>query len=215
MDTQDPHVKKLLLRYELQPNEKETFNNPPPIEFEREELTGELVDNVLTCEMKDHYSTVGSAHQKIEDFLRAWEIDAALQHSRIIFKFVYLNAELIDGPKQITISGPNRASKTFTLTVNPAPPICNYPEPPTLFNADPDVETLWYRYELYKKQREELLPMAYFCISFVKYSFGKIDKASKSLNISNSVLEKIKDISSNRGDHKTARKITKQAALIL
>ncbi len=193
------------------------LKDPPPIEFERKEFIGKLANNILTLEMKEHFPSVESARQKIDNFLRAWEIYAGLQYGRAKFTFHFLNAELIDrnplpqGPERINIPR-HQVTKEFILTIKPAP-ICSYPEPPTLFNVNSDVETLWYRFELYKKKREELLSMSYFCISFIEYNFGGIKKASRSLKISRNILTKIKSESSFRGDFKTARKVDRQSSL--
>ena len=41
----------------------------------------------------------------------------------------------------------------------------NYPPAPAGFEVSPDVETMWYRYDGYRRRREPLASMAYMCLT--------------------------------------------------
>jgi len=70
------------------------------------------------------------------------------------------------------------------------------------------VITLWTRFEEFKKGREPLASMAYFCSTVLKNSFGGVDAASKALAVDRNVLRKLSELSTNRGEPTTARKMT-------
>src|SRR5579862_7067126 len=65
-----------------------------------------------------------------------------------------------------------------------------YPEPPTDFTADPDVETMWRRWEGFLADREPLPSMAYFCLTVVESHGGRAG-AARRLGISLPVLHTI------------------------
>lgn len=100
-----------------------------------------------------------------------------------------------------------------------------YPAPPTGFKASPNVRTLWDRYQHYREGRESLPGMAYFCLTLLETMAGrqpedaakkrKISnarkKAAEKYHIDENVLAKLGDLSSARGDARTARKATAMA----
>ncbi len=87
-----------------------------------------------------------------------------------------------------------------------------YPAVPTNFTADPDVVSLWTRFEGFKSGREPLASMAYFCFTLLKNRHGSIDAARKVLAVDKAVLKKLGELSTNRGDASTARKMTPDLA---
>jgi hypothetical protein len=91
----DPHVESL--RYRLEANDDYArFENPPPLEHETDAYRFRLADGVLTVEMKEHHAAPASARQRVEHDLKAWGLDAALEHPESRLKFVYNGASVLD-----------------------------------------------------------------------------------------------------------------------
>ncbi len=55
-----------------------------------------LAEAVVTFEMKEHYPSERTARISVEEYLRAWEIDVALQRNRASLRFVFDGAKVID-----------------------------------------------------------------------------------------------------------------------
>ena len=83
-----------------------------------------------------------------------------------------------------------------------------YPEPPGDFRITPDVETLWNRYDGYREGPEPLLTMGYFCFTVLVTFAGGRAKAAAKYKIEEAVLRKLGQLTSIRGDPRTARKMT-------
>ncbi|MBI4643263.1 MAG: hypothetical protein HY743_05935 [Deltaproteobacteria bacterium] len=81
-----------------------------------------------------------------------------------------------------------------------------YPNPPNFFKISPDALTLWQRYEGYLNNREPLQSMGYFCFSLLKFRAGGLKNAEKMYRINFEVLKKLSELTSTKGDEKTARK---------
>src|SRR5262249_42884221 len=82
----DPHVESL--RYHLEVDEAYgRIENPPPLEHETDAYRMRLDDGVLTVEMKEHHATLDSARRRVENDLKAWELDAALNRDHAWLKF--------------------------------------------------------------------------------------------------------------------------------
>lgn len=84
-----------------------------------------------------------------------------------------------------------------------------YPNPPTGFRLTPDAESILLRFRAYQDGREPLLSMAYFCLTVVESTGigrNRRSNAAKTLRIEESVLRKLGDLTSNRGDRAIARK---------
>ena len=78
------------------------------------------------------------------------------------------------------------------------------------FAATPDMETLWFRYSMYRQGREPLQSMAYFCFTVLPAMAGGLDAAAKLFTIHRTVLRKLSELSTPTGDAATARKKTQQ-----
>lgn len=82
-----------------------------------------------------------------------------------------------------------------------------YPTIPADFIATPDVELLWTRYKMYLQGRDQLLSMAYFCLSYIEGIAGgrRID-ASNKYGVNRDDLNRLGELTSARGDKLSARK---------
>jgi len=205
----DPHV--VALCYRLETAETVSFDNPRPVGGETGSFRLRLDNGKLTIELKEHFSSVDAARKPVEDYLHAWELDVALHFGRREIRFIYENAEVVDrdppppgSPQVIHLSGISSGEAFGTATIHISR--SQYPEPPALFRISPDVETLWNRYEGYLEGREPLLSMAYFCLTVIESQAGGRKNAARMYKISDCVLSKLGELTSAKGDERTARK---------
>ncbi len=91
-----PHVARL--RYRLETiDEMSEFTDPPLVEQYTEAFYMRLDDNVVWFSMREHHDTEATARERVDPYLRAWEISAALQYGgRPEFRFVFEDAEIFD-----------------------------------------------------------------------------------------------------------------------
>lgn len=203
----DPHVE--WLEYEMKASW--LFDNPPPLQWQTPVFGANLSNALLRAEMCAHFTTVEQARAAVEPFLQTWEIDIALTYGQREMTFAFKQAHLVDRnppPPGSTITG--TATSTGRASVSATGQVIRkaYPAVPTNFSAVPDVVSLWTRFEGFKNGREPLASMAYFCFTLLKNRYGSIDAASKVLAVDKAVLKKHSELSTNRGDVSTARKMT-------
>lgn len=213
----DPHV--MSLQYKLETISTVTFNNPPAIKDETDAFLLYLENGKATVKLKDHFTSVEAARSLVDGYLRAWELDVALRFGRQEIKFTYEDAEVVDrdpppsvSPRVIQVSSIVSATSFGTATLSVARR--EYHLPPKHFRVNPDVDTLWYRYNGYTQGREPLLAMAYFCLTLLEALAGGRKNAEKLYRIHYAVLDKLGELTSNRGDERTARKLKKANALV-
>ncbi|MGA2328491.1 MAG: hypothetical protein ABSH05_19615 [Bryobacteraceae bacterium] len=206
----DPHVESLRFRFT---SSSTTFDAPPPVLVEKDDFRAELRDGVLTVQMKQDCASIDAARMVVAGFLRAWEIDVALRLGPEEFQFVYQDAHVVDRdppPRGAPITSTIHATLHLDGTVVVHVTRREYPAPPQCFVASPDVETMWCRFQGYLKGREPLAAMAYFCLTVLTYRFPKgrtREAASQEYGIDTEVLSCLGDLSTNRGDPTSARKM--------
>jgi hypothetical protein len=222
----DPHVEKLV--YQVETGERLNFQDPPPIEDETDTFHMILEDGVATFSMKEHYPTEEDARQAVEGYLRAWELDVALQYDSYELHFVFGRSEIVDRdpPPPPPPGTPQTIHREITDgvglndSVTPVSTLGQYPRPPSDFVADTDARTMWELYERYKQGRDRLLPMAYSCLSRLEYrarnhpaGSNKRKKAASMYRVDYKVLDKLGELANNLGDEMEARKLTPQSQL--
>src|SRR6266513_4379738 len=207
----DFHVVALL--YRLQPGDHVSYPDLPPLVFENEVARFGLEKNQLRCEMKLHVATSEEARALVDPPLRDWEMEIELARGPGELRFIYENAEIIDRTPAIpgVIRGHVMVTAQDALLVSTGNVTCHitrgkYPDPPVGFHLTPDAESILLRFRGYKDGREPLLSMAYFCLTVVKSAGGGQSNAAKAFGIGQSVLSKLGDLTSNRGDRAIARK---------
>jgi hypothetical protein len=216
MTMRDPHV--AWLEYEIKTGW--LFADPPPVNWETAVFQAKLDRGVLRANLREHFATEAEARAAVEPFLQTWEIDIALEHGGREITFAFKQLYVVDRdppppPPPGVITGmvatsQGRGSTWATGQVT----LKAYPPAPSNFVAVPDVVTLWTRFEGFTKGREPLAAMAYFCFTVLKNSFGGRAGASKALAIDEDVLRKLSELSTNRGEAATARKMTRHLAPI-
>jgi len=214
----DPHVVKIT--YQLKTVLDDVFQDTDSFKFENDSFKLYFEEQKLIVEMIDHYDNVAAARKTIDIFLRSWEINDALIVGRREFWFEFDYAELID--RNPAPPGSPNILKMTASSINVfvegeqiVKSRKNLPQPPVIFQASPDVESLWHRYQGYLIEREPLLSMAYFCLTLVENIMGGRKNASKNFKISQSVFNNIGRLTSNRGTEKNARKIHKESTKTL
>lgn len=213
----DPHVESLI--YKLQTAQNVTYDNPSPLEIDYEEFSSRLDNDVLTCQMEVHYPSIEAARRVVDPYLRAWEIDAALNFGRGEIRFIYENGKVVDRnpalpgePQVLKISSTGHLHFSGTATIHVTRK--QYPKPPKTFSVSPDVQTLWHRYKMYLDGKEPLLSMAYFCLTVIEARAGGRSRASAIFAIEEEVLRKLGELTSIRGDSLTARKAPRKTTVI-
>jgi len=209
----DPHVESLT--YKLEPDASVTFDRAPPLEWDTPACFLKLADQMLRVAMKEHFAVEREARERVEPVLRSWEIHTALRYGASEIHFAFVAAELIDrkpSPRDgLHILVVEPANLNVTVNVQLHVRRVAYPDPPVRFLASPDVATMWQRYEGYLQKREPLAGMAFFCLSFLQNESGGRKEASAKYAVDRAVLDKLGELSSERGDMTEARKVDRRA----
>jgi hypothetical protein len=90
----DPHVEEL--RYHVETTDDFVFEDPPPVKDETDSFRMTLTESIVTFWMKEHHSSEEAAKMVTDEYLRAWEIDLALQRNRTSLRFAFDRAIVID-----------------------------------------------------------------------------------------------------------------------
>ncbi len=219
----DPHVNSL--RFRVETGKNISYVNPPPIGVETTEFRAELKEGILTFDFKQHYDSVERARVAVRDFIRGWEIHAALTLGRGHLNFVYDGGEIIDrNPPPSNGSIPIEVADTVIFTESSVVALHSmlqdYPHPPQMFKLTPDVETLWHRYEGYLDGKEPILAMANFCLTYVVWisqnhfpNMKPFKAVSEYLAVHESISRMLSKLAATAGDLATARKVKVQSTL--
>lgn len=221
--TPDLHV--VSLTYKLTHGDGFAFDNPPPVDVDREGFRLRLDCGKLVVTMQQHFATEREARAAVEPTLRAWEIDAGLRFGPRMLSFDFERAEVVDRspprPDGVRVGlmgairlGDVRCEATGVGLVRHA----SYPAPPTNFVASEDVQTMWSRYRGYLEGKETLLAMAYACLSFLEGTTGKKGGARREVcakyNLDDAVRKMLGDLTSQKGSPTEARKLDHEATRV-
>jgi len=212
----DPHVKYLI--YKLKLDKNISFDKPPALKEVYQVFEITLENDLLTVEMRDHFAEEAKARRVVDPFIKCWELDIALTQGRREVQFEFVTAEIIDrnpstpGQSQTIEAGAGMIAITgFEAIVQVTRK--NYPRPPRQLSYTPDVESLWKRYEGYLDGREPLMSMAYFCLSLLQSSTKGRANAASIYKVDPQVLDKLGELTSERGDKSEARKLDRSSTL--
>lgn len=206
----DPHI--VSLTYKIVSPENVQYTDAHTLASSTAQLHLEIKDGLLKIEPKTHFDSVESARKVLDPYLRSWEIFTGVKSGRIGIFFTYLDAVVVDRNPSSDSNPIMQATDVIAGIPSVDKPILgekrkSYPEPPEFFEVSADVETLWHRYQMYLDSYEPLLSMAYACLTFCEFVTSKNRKAfAKNFKFSNHILNKLGDLTSNKGDAKTARK---------
>jgi len=207
----DPHV--TCLRYRLLPSPRVSYRAPPPLSFDHELFSGVLEGGLLTLTPKHHYPSIIAARDTADRFIRGWEVHTTLQGMPGAIEFEYDSGDVVDrdppAPGEsavLQVHGMSQGQSLDHVTLQVIRD--EYPAPPEHFRLTSDVEVLWNRLESYRAGREPLLSMGYFCLTWIERQMTSGRSAAANLlNTEQTVLKKLGELTSTRGDPATARKI--------
>ena len=221
----DPHVERLIYRLKINTGQL-NFKNPPVLFQEYDAFCIRLENGTLTVEMKEHNASVQSAKEKVDELIRAWEIYTMFDFDWDLFKFKFENAEVINRKPSPKVPSQNTGYADITLPMPTLKGIVmahplqlsEYPAPPTRFKATLDVETMCFRYQQHLQDKETYQSVGYFCLSLIQWSTGITKgarrEASRRYNIDLDILDKIGELTSERGTQKDARKLDSGSTLL-
>jgi hypothetical protein len=204
----DPHV--VSLHYRLDESiGLVRYTNPFPVSWNTPIFNAELVDSKLTVKMNEHFASVSEAKGVVDQYLRRWEVEAALQRGLYELLFQYERADVIDREPSDTLPTDTsvRISHLSVETLIGIHTRTSYPSPPTSFQLTANVEMMWQRYRGYLAGREPLSSMAYFCLTVIESEAAGRKKASQKYNVHIKVLSKLGELTARQGDPATARKM--------
>jgi hypothetical protein len=184
-----------------------------PVTLEAEGFTATLERGTLNATMKNDYSTEAEAREVVEPHLQAWEAVASLRQGRPLFSFRYGGSRTINraappGNHDVRDSGVAHLTGSLTVHVGRG----SYPDPPEEpFALNPEVEILMARWRLFAEERDTLLGMAYFCLTFIEFAYGGGNRtsAARTLGVATNVLNTLGRLTA-AGDSATARKVSAQ-----
>jgi hypothetical protein len=205
-----PHVAGLW--YRLNADELVDFSNPQPVERHTYAFYLRLEEGIVTVWMKEHHATENSARDRVERYLRSWEISAALQHDgrpEVSFEFERSDMLDLDPPDTWHTEKRTTAGISADIRFNVHVARQSYPEPPDDFDLSEDVEVMWSLYDAYRQGRDRLLPMAYTCLSYLEHSAGGRRQAAQWYHMEEKVLRKLGEFTSTLGIGTEARKLDK------
>ncbi|MEP6934966.1 MAG: hypothetical protein ABI988_13670 [Nitrospirota bacterium] len=205
----DPHVQAIF--YKISSGEGFSYVNPESVSFSNDLGTFDLNDGRLRVVPRDHFTNEADAHRTIEPFLQAWEIETDLTSRLGLIRFKCEGAEVIDrNPPPLGSSQVIEVGTASIVTVGCSASLhtthSKYLQPPKTFRVTPDVQSAYERWLGYRSGKEPLQGMAYFVLTCVESIGGGRKGAAHFFQIDSSVLSKIGNLSSTKGDKSTARK---------
>ena len=163
----DPHVVALV--YRIEHGDDLSYEDAKPRCFKKEEFNIFIDNNGVRFEFNKHYSTTEEAEKSLEEYIRIWNFDAQLCREPDSFRLDFVQSEITD-------RRPNSGEERWIEATTPSDSVTDtltrsfgeYPAPPSGIALNPDVKTMHYRYMQYKRDREPLPSMAYFCLTMLE-----------------------------------------------
>ena len=196
----DPHVEALV--YVVVHDDSVDYVNAAPLQFEHPVFRLTVEDGEARFEPKEHFPTEESARAAVQSFIDTWEFEETLKSGPSQFNLRFQQPIMIDRnptPGVVTL----RVYETILVTGKASIKISRrYPEPPSdnpMNIHDPDVRTMHTRFAGYCQGREPLASMSYFCLTVLETKFRSRGEAAHECKIDLAVLNKIGDLTANRG----------------
>ena len=193
------------LYYTLNIKDGVDFKKTISIDKKLDNFQLKLEDNELKCKMIKKYSMIEDARKDVEDYLKTWQIYAALKMSSTEeIEFIYDGAEIINYKsnefgKESHYTMQNVGFSEIASELMVIVERNSYPEPLEYFQRNDEVNILWNRYDDYRKGKGKLPSMVYFCLTFLENDAGNRENIAKKYKISKNVLKKFASLSSTKG----------------
>lgn len=207
----DPHI--VAIRYELVFGKDVVYQAPSgEIVYVLPDFDVEVTGTDITLKPNAHFSSKELARAASDPIMRAWEVKLAMEVATLDVTIKYKNTEVIDRnptPGVIELQAEAIAMATAFAHASVRRTFNRFlPAPEAGFVFTSDVKSLWQRYRAFKEGKEPLLSMTYFSLTLVVSMAENLKQAARALNIDEAILRKLGELSSNRGDQLSARKIS-------
>ena len=162
----DPHVEALI--YTVVHSDTVDYEKAKPLEYDGLRFKARIEDGSARFEMKEHFATVEEARAVVDPATLAWEISVGLKLGPGEFSLKFDRPEIIDRdpvPGVVELSTAVSLSIRATAIIHLARGA--YPSFPLDLAVDPDVESMYRRYQDFRDNREPLASMAYFCLTVI------------------------------------------------
>jgi hypothetical protein len=215
----DPHV--VALHYKVLIGPGYDFSKAPSLSHSSEpEFDVRLHIDRAEFTMKQHFATEQEALSVVQPFVNTWNIGAGLELLPNRFWLEYSHPEIVDRSptpgvvalhaRNFTIGSPESGRPALTV------PRDHFPSPPTNFQASPDVTAMYSQFRAHREGGIPLAHMAYFLLTVLEQRIpkpqskrgrnGKRTAAANKFHIDKDVLDKIGELTSERGGPTGARK---------
>ena len=201
----DPHV--VALTYKVRHGSDFDYSSAKSLCALTGEVDLRLENGKARFVMRGHHTTEKEARDAIDDYIKAWELAAALEYGPNAFRLEFDCAEIEDrnptpGVTTLHFKPLRVAVALGTPRIVTKPP--TYPAPPSKGLArSPDVESMYRRFVGYFEGSEPLTSMAYFCLTVLETSTvkcrGRRKAAATKYGIDEQVLKNLGRLCSAKG----------------
>jgi len=181
-------------------NQKD-FSNDDIVKYENETANFYLSNGELNVKFKDAIPDISEAIRIIDPIIRAWEFEAEIRMGFRVIEFeleqsIAQELEIDEDYSEFFL--PKKKDQIIISL--------KYPPAPTI-RVSEMMKNIWNRYYRAKLELGESIQSAsYFFLTVIEKQFGSRKEAANALNLDYKILSKIGELSSTRGNSKTARK---------
>lgn len=205
----EPHVEALYYRIETDPSEDYKKAEAVMEDTDAFRISVERGEEIVKCIMNKHFSTVKAARSVTDEYLKAWEVLAAIEDSPRTLRFAFDHADVIDRapppPDKGIVELKGSVHVVFSDHVEVSVSRGKYPNLPRRFQISPDVDAMYVRYEAFRQNPSTLTTMGFWCLKSLEESAGNRKEAARQYRISRNVLDRLGNLL-HKGDEKEARK---------
>ena len=199
-----PRVKAL--HFVVEHNRSIDYSGARPLSLEEPSFGVSVEDGKVRFAMRDHQATEEEALAAVNEYIAAWEFEAAMEHGPGLFRLRFDCADIDDrdpstgkvSPRLRPIRNHVSVRDDVEVTLGKG----RYPSPPaTALALTPDVRSMHERYLGYWERREPLASMAYFCLTVLASPWGsrRRKRAAGHYGIDEPVLGKLGELTSEKG----------------
>ena len=210
----DPHVAALLYNVEHKPSVD--YQPTARLAHEEAKFRVTITHKEVRFELKDHHATEESARRVVDQYIRLWEFSAGIANGPGTFTLKFKKAEIVDRKPTPGVIEPTAVGWHFTagscvITISRP----DYPPTPSGIELSPNVQTMYDRLMNYRAEKEPLPSVANFCLTVLEHEashLGQREKesrrqaAARIYSIDFAVLDKIGNLTANKGGPTAARK---------